>query len=88
MLQAERIQQMKSLCNYVGKNAQNNVCATPTCNMGVGFCKWVLACLCVFMSVCLCVVSGCWRVCVFLCLCVVSGCWRVCVFLCLCVCVW
>ncbi|KAL8582413.1 hypothetical protein ACOMHN_067064 [Nucella lapillus] len=31
------MEQMKSLCNFLGKNAQSNTCATTTCNMGVGF---------------------------------------------------
>ena len=37
--QAVKIEQMKSLCNYLGKNAQSNICASPSCNVGVGFCK-------------------------------------------------
>ena len=37
--QAVKIEQMKSLCSYLGKNAQSNVCASPGCNVGVGFCE-------------------------------------------------
>ncbi|XP_076472493.1 uncharacterized protein LOC143301928 isoform X2 [Babylonia areolata] len=34
---AVKLEQMKSLCKFLGKNAQSNMCANPKCSSGVGF---------------------------------------------------
>ncbi|XP_070207825.1 pleckstrin homology domain-containing family M member 1-like isoform X2 [Littorina saxatilis] len=32
-----KVEQLKSLCQFVGKNNQQQTCATPTCQVGVGY---------------------------------------------------